>query len=719
MQKGCAMIPVVPPISGLTHVEAIKRRRDLPRWLRLWQQVRTYALLVWGISATWLHAIIMALAVALWSVGLRADALATSSVVVINVVLGLIQAIRARYQLNQLTLISMPTVAVWRDGVLCHVAPATVVHDDIILLTAGDQVVADGVIVSADTLALDESLLTGESEPQHHDVGATIMAGAICVRGAAWYQVTSFDGIAQQIQQRGQTLRLVQTALTRQINDVMRLILVVVVVLSLMVVLRDWYAAAPLATRISNLTVIAGLIPNALVLTLTITYAIAALQMARVGGLIQQLAAVEMMHHVRVLCFDKTGTITVNQLHVAALHAIAVSETHFHAALATYVASDVSGNATTQAIAQALPGEPTVVHQHVPFDSERKWSLQEHAHGVWVLGAPDVLMPAISSCYHDRLDMTALLTQGARVVLFAHAPASDGQLRGDSPILPTTLIPYGYVVLVDAIRPHVDAVLARCQQQGIRVCVLSGDHPDAVQALVTQVGISPGHAVCHGAAVAQADDAQLAALLNHTTVFGRLTPTHKERIITMWQQMGYQVAMIGDGLNDIPAMRAADIAIAMQSGSSAVRTIADVVLLNDDFAIVPQLFQQGARIVSRMRLVLSHFLLRIVTSGAILATGVVLGMPLWAPWQSSLLALCGVALPAFWIVSMPSRITYTDLLAVPRGWRYGLGAALVGVVVVIVSTVVWPAATNWVGVGYCMLVLWGHAAWLTLRLRMR
>lgn len=711
------MIAPVPPQPGLTHAEAAQRIQILPWWQRWWQGITVYVALVWRIVANLLHAIIIGLAVALWSVGLRADALATASVVLINVILSIVQAVRARYQLNRLTIITTPTVAVWRSDALHRVSPQTVVVGDVVLLAPGDQVVAEGRILSADHLYLDESLLTGESEPQLRSTSDTLIAGALCVRGAAWYQVTSFDGVLQQLQQRSQQVRLVDTPLMHHIHSLMRIIMLVVCVLGVWVLYRDWSNLTPLAVRIAHLTVIAGLIPNALVLTLTLTYAIAALHMARVGGLVQHLASVETMHHLDVLCLDKTGTMTINQLHVRDTYAITGSTDAFHAALGAFVAGDITGNATSRAIAHAFPAAVTSVTLHVPFDSARKWSLQVRDDGVWVLGAPDVLLAHVEPSAYPAIDMQVWLDAGARVLMLARAPALPASFDHTQPVLPTVLMPCGLVVLADVVRPHVDEILAECRQLGIMVCVLSGDEPQAVHALVRQVGIPVNTGVVHARDIDAADDAQLWEIMQTAHVYGRLTPTHKARLVALWRRMGHCVAMIGDGLNDIPAMRAADIAIAMQSGSSAVRTVADVVLLNDDFAIVPQLFRQGTRIVTRMHMVLNHFVLRIVTSAALLALSVAAGIQLWAPWHSSLVALCGVALPAFWIVSMPSARTTISVMPHATIWRVGLLVALVGCIMLAVVHVYAQSAVIWAGVGYCVLVLWGHAYWLTLRIR--
>ena len=702
------MLPPTPPIAGLSQVEAHSRQLRESPIKKLWRNVATYTALVVANLVTTLNVVILGLAVTLWSLGNLRDAFATSLVVILNVCVSTVQAIRARIVLDRIRAANLVPVTVWRDQHLVTVDPAQVVMDDVVLVRPGDVIVADGVILVADVCAMDEALLTGESEPVRRHTGEQLTSGSTCVAGAAWYQVTTTDGVLTRLTQQAQQMRQIRTPLIDEVQRVVRIIVVIALLLMAVVMLRAWWLAVPFAVLVPQLTVMAGLIPNALVLMLTISYALGAVAMTRHGGLVQQLAAVESLSHVDAVCFDKTGTLTANRLTVVELRPLAVSATEFSDALGRYVAADGAANRTAQAIATVVSAPPESELASVPFDSVRKWSMRVTPSGVWVLGAPDIIQPHLVDSWQIPLASDAI-ANGARVVLLAWASrdAVDISTFADNPQLPDGCVPYGVAVLVDEMRADVQTVIAQFADAGVNIYVLSGDDPVAVAEIAKRAGIvSP--LVVHGHQIDVLDDTALADTVRHARVFGRVTPDHKQRIIAALHRAGQRVAMVGDGVNDLLALKQADVAVAMQSGSAAVRQVADVVLLDDRIAVLQEMVIVGRQIFQRMNAVLNHFLFRVVLSAVVLTVGLLVGRVVWNPIDSSFLALIGVALPAIIIVSWPNLVIPSRLQSRRQLWR---DAVWYGVALVVFSLLVlWlvPEVAHLALLGACVALIWGR-----------
>jgi cation-transporting P-type ATPase E len=702
------MLPPTPPVAGLSFKEASSRQTSESIFLMVWRRVTTYTTIVFSNLVTTLNVVILGLAATLWSLGNLRDAVATSLVVVLNVCVSTIQSIRARIALDRIRAANLAPVMVWRDQQLIAVDPAQVVVDDVVLVRPGDVIVADGVLLVADACAMDESLLTGESEPVRRHTGELLSSGSTCVAGAAWYQVTTTDGVLSRLTQQAQQMRLIRTPLIDEVQRVIRIIVVIAVFLMAVVLLRAWWLSVPFATLVPQLTVMAGLIPNALVLMLTISYALGAVAMTRHGGLVQQLAAVESLSHVDAVCFDKTGTLTANRLAVAELRPLAVSSAEFSAALGCYVAADGAANRTAQAIATVVSAPPEPELASVPFDSARKWSMRVTPSGVWVLGAPDIIQPHLVATWQMPLAADAI-ANGARVVLLAWAPrdAVDVSTIADNPQLPDCCVPYGVAVLFDEMRADVQTVIGQFADAGVSVYVLSGDDPVAVAQIAHRAGIE-SQSVVHGHQIDVLDDASLADAVRHARVFGRVTPDHKQRIIAILQRAGQRVAMVGDGVNDVLALKQADVAVAMQSGSAAVRQVADVVLLDDRIAVLQQMVVVGRQIYQRMNAVLNHFLFRVMMSALVLAVGLLFGRVLWSPIDSTIIALIGVALPAVLVVSWPRLGIPVRLQSRRQLWRDAVW--LGGVLVVLSVVVLWilPDVAAVLLLGLCITMIWGR-----------
>ncbi|MFZ9856864.1 MAG: HAD-IC family P-type ATPase [Roseiflexaceae bacterium] len=702
------MLPPTPPVTGLSQSEAVARQPRQSPFLMTWHRITTYSALIVTNVVTALNMVILGLATTLWSLGNLRDAFATSLVVILNVVVSIVQSVRARIALDRIHTATLAPVIVWRDQQRVTIDPAHIVVGDVVLVRPGDVIVADGIVLVADACTMDEALLTGESAPVRRYAGESLTSGTTCVAGAAWYQVTTVDGVLSRMNRQVQQMRHIRTPLIDEVQRVIRIIVVIAIILMGVVCIRAWWFDVPYAVLVPQLTVMAGLIPNALVLMLTISYALGAVTMSRHGGLVQQLAAVESLSHVDALCFDKTGTLTANRLVVEELRPLAVSATEFTDALGRYVAADGAANRTAQAIATVVSAPPEPELASVPFDSIRKWSMRITASGVWVLGAPDSIRPHLVDGWQISFAPDAI-ANGARVVLLAHAPLAAIEIAtiADTPYLPDNCVPYGVAVLVDEMRADVQSVITQYTNAGVALYILSGDDPDAVAQIAQQAGIA-SPSIVHGNQIDDCDDSQLARLVHQSRIFGRVTPDHKQRIIAALQRAGQRVAMVGDGINDIPALKQADVAIAMQSGSAAVRQLADVVLLDDQVGVLHHMGLVGRQIYTRMNVVLNHFLFRVMMSALVLSVGLFFGRVLWNPIDSSLLALIGVALPALIIVSWPQLELPMRLQLRHQLWR---DAWHTGVVLVCVTGVMlWlvPHLAPSVMLGVCILVIWGR-----------
>jgi cation-transporting ATPase E len=430
--------------------------------------------------------------------------------------------------------------------------------------------------------------------------------------------------------------------------------------------------------------VVVGLVPIGLFLAMSVAYALGAVRMARSGVLIQQANAIESLSHVDVLCLDKTGTLTTNQLILRQVVPLAFDDAQVRRWLGTYVASETGGNRTSAAIATACPGEARRVVIEVPFVAARKWSAlvidDPDMRGTFLLGAPEMLIPHLAPGVDGALlreQATAFAAQGLRTLLFGMAPegalARDAQ---DEPTPPDTMQPLALVVLADELRPEAQQTLAAFIQVGITIKLISGDHPDTVAALARRAGLPPEGGVISGLDLDQLDDAAFAQAAADTMVFGRVAPQQKERLVQVLRRQGHYVAMIGDGVNDVLALKRAHLGIAMQSGSQATRNSADIVLLGDSFAPLPRAFLEGQRIRNGMENVMKLFLTRslfvaIVILGVSVAAD---GFP-FSPKQNAVLALLAGGIPALALVlwattGQPNRTSLFPALArfvVPAG----------------------------------------------------
>lgn len=603
---------------------------------------------------TLINIVLFSLGTILVLVGRITDAVTSVGLIVMNVSVGIFQEIRAKRKLDRIALLTRPKVSVIRESEERQVDPSELVRGDILVVRPGDQIVVDGIVIGDGQFEVDESLLTGETDLILKDEGDSVLSGSFCVTGSGMFVArrVGTKSFANKLAADAREFRIVRTPLQNDVDFVIRLLMMVAMFFMLLLAVSATISDIPLMRGVQTATVIAGLVPNGLFFMVIVTYAMGALRITTQGALIQQANSVESLSNVSVLCMDKTGTLTANQIEFHALVPIDIEEDELKQRLGDFAASASNTNKTSEAVAAALPGRSRRVVDEVPFSSARKWSAlafhTPYLQGVYVLGALEVLQPYLpdEAGFLSQADEWA--DQGLRVLLFAHNPnvttLHDAQ---NLPVLPP-LVPLGLIALSDVLRPEVKHTLAGFAQAGVQLKIISGDNPHTVAALAKQAGVPGDLAVIAGPDLDDLHDSDFERVVEETTVFGRITPRQKERLVDTLRAKGYYVAMIGDGVNDVLSLKKANVGIAMESGSAATRSVADMVLLGDSFAALPPAFSEGQRITSGMRDILRLYLARAVQIVlTIIAASIVgVGFP-FLPSQINLVALVNIGIPTF------------------------------------------------------------------------
>ena len=637
--------------AGLTAVEAEVRRRRGEANTAVEGATRSYAAILRANVFSFFNIILFVIGVALLALGRYSDALISVGLGLINAVLSAAQEIRAKRKLDGLQLLDRAAVLVVRDGREAEVAPAAVVRGDVLRVRPGDQIVVDGPLLDGGRLEADESLLTGESDPVVKNPGDDLRSGSLCVAGegrqlARDVGAHSYAGRLTAEARRSTTD---VTPLQRRIQFVVRLVMALTVLMSSAILAQAALEGFSLLRVVQITAVLSGLVPYGLFLLIAVAYTTGAAKIAKRGALVQQVNAVESVSNVDVVCTDKTGTLTTGRLGVEEVQPLdGLDGTEVRAVLGALARSASTPNLTTAALAASLPGTAWAVLDEVPFASSLRWSGFTTADGTWVLGAPDALAahlcePVPAGAVAERAG------RGLRVLLLARTAQAGAGLRDAEgrPALPP-LAPVALVALADELRPGVAESITRFRAEQVALKVLSGDDPRTVAALATRAGLDAGEPVA-GADLDGLDDAGLDRLVSRTTVFGRVAPEQKERIVSSLRRQNRYVAMIGDGVNDARALKGAQVGVAMRSGSSVTRDVADIVLLDDSFAALLPAQREGRRIINGISLSMHVFLARVATQGLVILTVTMLGLGFpYSPTQVGL-TLLTVGVPTLFL----------------------------------------------------------------------
>ncbi|MBD1911618.1 MULTISPECIES: HAD-IC family P-type ATPase [unclassified Leptolyngbya] len=621
-------------LRGLSEQEVATRRaagqgNELPL-----QTSRTYSNILKDNLLTFINMVLFGISVILILLGRADDVGVIAFVISANAIANIVQEIRAKRKLDALALVNRPKVTVVRDGTEQTVDPNDLVLGDVLVVTPGTQIVVDGTVIGGGEINMDESLLTGESDLIAKHLGDELYSGSFCVSGSAHYQAdkVGLDSYANQLTAGAKSFRRVLTPLQQEINLIVRVLLITAIFLWLLAGISMMMGLTPFAQSVENAAVIAGLVPSGLFLMITLAYAMGSLRMADRNALVQQANAVESLSHINMICLDKTGTLTANRIQLLSVLPIGISEAELRSQLGQYAASASFSNATNEAIARACPGEKRPVDQEIPFASAYKWSAQTFKSfsdsGVCVLGAPDILKTVVPLDATIEQAIQDGAAQGLRVLLFAktHTLISLQTAQVGLPALPSDLRPLGLLFFGDELRPRVHETLSRFREGGIQVKVISGDNPATVAALATQAGLGTDLPSISGPELAEMDEAQFTQAAMESTIFGRITPDQKAQLVKAFQGEGQYVAMMGDGVNDVPSLKQANLGIAMESGSQITRGVADMVLLNDSFEALPDAFLEGQRIRNSIQDVTKISLVRVSAFVILMLTLVMPGL---------------------------------------------------------------------------------------------
>ncbi|MEV4280386.1 HAD-IC family P-type ATPase [Actinoplanes xinjiangensis] len=645
------------PAEGLTEAEADARRRRGEGNIAVQGGARGYAEILRTNVFSFFNLILFVIGAALLTLGQYSDALISVGLGLINAVISAVQEIRAKRKLDRLQLLDRAGVLVVRDGREVEIAPDRVVRGDVLRVRPGDQIVVDGPLLDGGRLEADESLLTGESDPVVKYPGDELRSGSLCVAGDGHQQardvgVHSYAGRLTAQARRSTTDR---TPLQRRIEFIVRLVMALTALMSGCILAQAALEGFSVLRVVQITAVLSGLVPYGLFFLIALAYTAGAVRIARSGALVQQVNAVESVSNVDVICTDKTGTLTTGRLTLEEIVPLGVREYNEAAeALGGLAHNAAAPNLTALAIAGSLGGPVWEVRDEVPFSSSLRWSGMVTGTGTWVLGAPDALAGRLR-WQVEPAEVADRAGRGLRVLLLARTEDPEAGLRDPAgrPDLPM-LEPVALAVLADELRENVVETVARFRADGVDLKVLSGDDPRTVAAIAARAGLGDGDPVA-GHALDDLDDPALDRLVARTTVFGRVGPEHKERIVRSLRRQGRYVAMIGDGVNDARALKQAHVGVAMRSGSAVTRDVADIVLVDDSFAALPPARHEGRRIINGIGISLYVFLARVASQGLVIlaVTMLQMGFP-YSPTQVGL-TMFTVGIPTVFLTFWAGR----------------------------------------------------------------
>jgi magnesium-transporting ATPase (P-type) len=644
---------------GLSSAEAERRLRELgpPQT----QTSRSTASIVAGNVFTLFNAIIGVFFILILSLGLIADAV-FGLIAIVNSYIGIRQELKAKEVLDSLAVLVAPKAKVVRDGNVTELRAEEVVPGDLVRVEPGDQLVADGEVVESRGLTLDESLLTGEADGVRKVIGDGALSGAFCISGSGLYEVDAVreESYAERVAGEARTFRHPDSPLQTEVNRVLAattiLMAPLAVFLIAVLVLRNTDVEEAAQTATAGLIT---MVPEGLVLLMSVTLAVAAVRLARRDTLCQQMSAPESLAAVDTICIDKTGTLTDGELELVSVEVADASQSAAAtSALASFAASSGEQNRTLQVIAESYPGEPRQVAAEVPFSSQWKWSgLTMNGAGSprsYVLGAPDVLeqagalelSPALRKTLEEHTEA------GRRVVAFGETASALPRNPAADP--PPRMEARALVVLEEKLREDAAETVKFIRDQQVDLKVISGDAPATVTAVARAVGIPTDAGVVEGTSLPD-DKGTMIEAARKNTIFCRIQPEQKKALVAALADRGRFTAMIGDGVNDVPALKRSRLAVAMGSGSQITKGIADIVLLKDQFSMLPAAVAEGRRIARNVHRLARLYATKTVYAAFLITT---VAIPGWAfPFLPRHLTMAGfltIGIPSLVLALAPS-----------------------------------------------------------------
>lgn len=609
-------------------------------------------------------------------------------IIIANTLIGIFQEIKAKITLDKLKILTVSHVDVIRDGVKKSVTVSELVKDDVILLKSGGQIPADGVILDGE-VDVNESLLTGESDSIHKTCGSKVLSGSFVTSGKAMCLLTEVghDCYMEKLSSEAKQFKRYKTELQRNLDTILKFISIIIVPLGIILFAKQYWISGSTYEQAALDTVAAvlGMIPEGLVLLTSVALALGAVRLARRSTLVRELFCIETLARVDTLCLDKTGTITEGHLCVQGEESVK-EDVDLEQLMGRMVGALGDENETFQALRQHYKRNQSANTKLVlPFSSERKFSgVVFEGEGTYLMGAYQFIFPQADPAVLEKIAEYA--SQGLRVLTVAHSPneMTDYTLAEDFEIV-------GFVFMTDVVRKNAPDILGYFEEQGVDLKVISGDDPVTVAAIAARAGLKDADKYIDATTI-YTDEEMEDAILKYS-VFGRVTPKQKQQMVRLLKQNGRTVAMTGDGVNDVLALKDADVSIAMASGSEAAKNTANLVLLNSDFASLPHIVNEGRRVINNIKAAASMFLIKTGFSVLTALLTIIVGQNYpFQPIQLSVINGCAVAIPTMLLqlepsfqkvnkhffrevlrMSMPAAITITAMITIINNIGHSIG----------------------------------------------
>ena len=609
-------------------------------------------------------------------------------IIIANTLIGIFQEIKAKITLDKLKILTVSHVDVIRDGVKKSVTVSELVKDDVILLKSGGQIPADGVILDGE-VDVNESLLTGESDSIHKTCGSKVLSGSFVTSGKAMCLLTEVghDCYMEKLSSEAKQFKRYKTELQKNLDTILKFISIIIVPLGIILFAKQYWISGSTYEQAALDTVAAvlGMIPEGLVLLTSVALALGAVRLARRSTLVRELFCIETLARVDTLCLDKTGTITEGHLCVQGEESVK-EDVDLEQLMGRMVGALGDENETFQALRQHYKRNQSANTKFVlPFSSERKFSgVVFEGEGTYLMGAYQFIFPQADPAVLEKIAEYA--SQGLRVLTVAHSPneMTDYTLAEDFEIV-------GFVFMTDVVRKNAPDILGYFEEQGVDLKVISGDDPVTVAAIAARAGLKDADKYIDATTI-HTDEEMEDAILKYS-VFGRVTPKQKQQMVRLLKQNGRTVAMTGDGVNDVLALKDADVSIAMASGSEAAKNTANLVLLNSDFASLPHIVNEGRRVINNIKAAASMFLIKTGFSVLTALLTIIVGQNYpFQPIQLSVINGCAVAIPTMLLqlepsfqkvnkhffrevlrMSMPAAITITAMITIINNIGHSIG----------------------------------------------
>lgn len=570
-------------------------------------------------------------------------------VVLSNMMIGIVQETKAKKMVDKLSILVANKVKVIRDGTILKISIEEIVQDDWMLLESGNQICADSVVIEGEC-QVNESMLTGESEPVLKRIGDTILSGSYVTSGTVQAKVIHVgkENYVNQIVRQAKKIKKVKSEMMTAIRQIIKVISFFILPMGMFMFWKQrWLLTQPLERAVTNtVAAMIGMIPEGLVLLSSMVLAVSVVRLGKEKALVQELYCIETLARVDVLCLDKTGTITEGSMEVEEV--ISLQADNPELALQALASALQDNNPTFLALQERFhQGTNWNTRKIIPFSSDTKWSLAAfEQQGSYILGAPECILKENITLYKSRIEYYA--KKGKRVLLLAHSMEIPQEKE-----LPGSLQPMAFILIRDKIRKDAKKTLQYFKNQGIELKIISGDNPTTVLNIAKEAGLESSKGCLDASSFPK--EQEIKNVVEDYTVFGRVTPDQKLEIVKALQGNGHIVAMTGDGVNDVLALKEADCSIAMESGSDAARKTAQIVLLDSCFSAMPKILAEGRRAINNLERSATLFLVKTIYAFLLAAAYLILKRPYpFMPIQLTLISALAIGIPSFLLALEPN-----------------------------------------------------------------